>query len=515
MKTLKTIFATTLLVALTINSNAQWNPAANGIKLTPATANAGIGGDPKSNAKLRLYNSASPADTIFGLHTVMANTSSDVSKPVYGIFSTNTNAAKSAPVYGAYFKNTQSYSGPMQGNPVSSVTYGAYLDNSNSSNVGLSYGVYTNNTVNSQVAGQAYGFYSNNVCNSDNTGVLYGLHSINTIKSGGSGAALGAFLRNTRRAASSNNSSGDLYGVQVINVDSSYISTGSVYGIHLSNTSTSGGNSGNMYGVYSANAKNNSGNGALYGGYFSATRSTTSGSVYGLYSTVAGGSTNNRWAGYFTGGNVAVMEGNAGIGTATPSAKLHIVSDANTDAAILATSSENNRLIVRSGTTQPAFSTTFSLLHDFGGNRNNGFIHFLRGGSNTGGFLQFGTNGQVRMTIDTDGKVGIGKTDPYYDFDVAGIIRAREVIVNLNNGADFVFDESYALKPLNEVHNFIRTNRRLPEIPSAADMVNNGLDIGEFQIKLLQKIEELTLYVIDQDNRIKQQQEEINRLKNR
>ena len=113
------------------------------------------------------------------------------------------------------------------------------------------------------------------------------------------------------------------------------------------------------------------------------------------------------------------------------------------------------------------------------------------------------------------GSVGIGRPDPYYKLDVAGIIRAHEVKVNTNTGADFVFAEDYALRPLNEVSDFIQTNKHLPEIPSAADMVANGLDMGEFQIKLLQKIEELTLYVIEQDKQLKKQQEEINRLKSK
>jgi len=113
------------------------------------------------------------------------------------------------------------------------------------------------------------------------------------------------------------------------------------------------------------------------------------------------------------------------------------------------------------------------------------------------------------------GNVGIGRPDPYYKLDVVGIIRAHEVKVNTSPGADFVFNEDYTLKSLNEVSDFIQANKHLPEIPSAADMVNNGLDMGEFQIKLLQKIEELTLYVIEQDKQLKQQQKEINRLKNR
>lgn len=102
------------------------------------------------------------------------------------------------------------------------------------------------------------------------------------------------------------------------------------------------------------------------------------------------------------------------------------------------------------------------------------------------------------------GKLGVGTTTPICELDVKGTIHAREVLVDLNNGADFVFEKNYTLRPLNEVSDFIQANKHLPEIPSATDMTNNGLDMGEFQIKLLQKIEELTLYIIEQDKRIKE-----------
>lgn len=83
------------------------------------------------------------------------------------------------------------------------------------------------------------------------------------------------------------------------------------------------------------------------------------------------------------------------------------------------------------------------------------------------------------------------------DQEIAGKLRAREISVEITAGADHIFHESYELKPLSEVEQFIKANQHLPEIPSEKQMQEEGLNINEFQIKLLQKIEELTLYTIE------------------
>ena len=106
------------------------------------------------------------------------------------------------------------------------------------------------------------------------------------------------------------------------------------------------------------------------------------------------------------------------------------------------------------------------------------------------------------MTMLTNGNVGIGTQNPNYKLDVAGTIRANEIIVN-TTGADFVFAEDYQLRPLSEVKAFIKENKHLPEIKSAQEMQENGIGVNEFQTQLLQKIEELTLYIIQQEEIIK------------
>jgi hypothetical protein len=108
---------------------------------------------------------------------------------------------------------------------------------------------------------------------------------------------------------------------------------------------------------------------------------------------------------------------------------------------------------------------------------------------------------KLLMTLLRNGYVGIGTISPAYMLDVIGTIRAREIKVDLN-GADFVFESSYKLMPLNELEKFTKEHKHLPEIASAKEMEKNGTDLGVLASKLLQKIEELTLYTIEQNKKI-------------
>jgi hypothetical protein len=127
-------------------------------------------------------------------------------------------------------------------------------------------------------------------------------------------------------------------------------------------------------------------------------------------------------------------------------------------------------------------------------------------------------NAIPRFAIAKDGKVSIGTIDadatPNVLLTVKGTIHAKEVLIDLNAPlADFVFSPDYTLMPLNKVEAFVKTNKHLPEIPSAAEVKEKGLNMGEMQNKLLQKIEELTLYVIEQQKELQMQRAEIDELK--
>jgi hypothetical protein len=99
--------------------------------------------------------------------------------------------------------------------------------------------------------------------------------------------------------------------------------------------------------------------------------------------------------------------------------------------------------------------------------------------------------------------VGIGTTnpDPFYKLSVNGKIRAKEIRVN-TGWADYVFEKKYKLLPLAEVEKFIAQHKHLPGIAPAAVLQKQGVDISAMQTKMMEKIEELTLYLIEANKKI-------------
>lgn len=120
-----------------------------------------------------------------------------------------------------------------------------------------------------------------------------------------------------------------------------------------------------------------------------------------------------------------------------------------------------------------------------------------------------------KMRIRHNGNVGIGTDNPDAKLAVKGVIKATKLKVTQTDWADFVFEQSYELPSLQRVEDFIKQHKHLPDIPSAREVKESGLDLGEMDSKLLRKIEELTLYIIQQDKEMWEMKERLKLLENK
>jgi len=209
------------------------------------------------------------------------------------------------------------------------------------------------------------------------------------------------------------------------------------------------------------------------------------------------------------GGLTIAPDGNIGMGTDIPRQKLHIV--------------DGNILISKTSTRAPGGSPNGSIF--FGANIDDDFpngkwgIEYL---NNDGGFgygLNFwrpwnpGGGGYFNfgLFLADNGNIGIGKNDPQAKLDVNGdakingLLCAKEIRVSLSGTPcwpDYVFSKNYKLPTLSEVEQFITQNHYLPNVPPAAEVEANGVNLGEMNALLLHKIEELTLYIIQIGKRL-------------
>lgn len=204
------------------------------------------------------------------------------------------------------------------------------------------------------------------------------------------------------------------------------------------------------------------------------------------------------------------VNGKVGIGTTNPEANLHIAQNninnqnlslgkftsfGQTGGSALVSLTYNSttaNLEVNSSYTGTGFR--YGTYNDFNIENETSSTDF--------GAINFITNKKVQLAIKPNGNASLH-----------GKFEAKEVKVTLTPTADFVFDEKYDLPTLEEVEKHIKEKKHLPEIASAKVMEKEGVNMGEFQIKLLQKIEELTLYSIEQNKQIKQLKNENEALK--
>ncbi len=133
-------------------------------------------------------------------------------------------------------------------------------------------------------------------------------------------------------------------------------------------------------------------------------------------------------------------------------------------------------------------------------------------------FFTKGTDGSgpmyESMRLTHGGSLGIGTTTTgIHKLAVEGSIGAREIKVQASGWSDFVFENNYNLPTLKEVESHISENGHLKDIPSAKEVEKDGFFLGQMDAKLLQKIEELTLYTIQQEKKIEKMETQLNELK--
>lgn len=193
------------------------------------------------------------------------------------------------------------------------------------------------------------------------------------------------------------------------------------------------------------------------------------------------------------------VDGNVGIGTVTPGAKL----DVNGNIRL----NQNSTLYFDNSNGSFIRQTNGGAL-DIDASTGAGNGNITLSPASTGSlYLNYGSGNKIFFcngaatpisVINSDGSMGLGTTDPHgYKLAVNGTIHSKQVIVDLIGWPDYVFKKDYKLMPLAQVKSYIDQNQHLPGLPTDKEVESKGLDVGEMNKLLTKKVEELTLYLID------------------
>src|ERR1700744_4889483 len=208
--------------------------------------------------------------------------------------------------------------------------------------------------------------------------------------------------------------------------------------------------------------------------------------------------------------NTFPSSGNVGVGTTSPAAKLqtnYLFTDL-AGVSIQGGPSSGTALTI-GGSAGDSGASVVSVAPGWNTNASPYALDISPTGTANGTdtrLLNISFAGSNKMVVMKGGNVGIGSTNPDQKLTVKGTIHSQEVIVDMNVLPDYVFKPAYHLPTLNEVKTYIDKNHHLPEMPSAEQVAKDGLSLGEMNAKLLKKVEELTLYLIEKDKELNNQQ---------
>ncbi|MCK9451233.1 MAG: hypothetical protein M0Q90_06040 [Bacteroidales bacterium] len=216
--------------------------------------------------------------------------------------------------------------------------------------------------------------------------------------------------------------------------------------------------------------------------------------------------TGSNWT--VNGENIYRSTGYVGIGTESPNSILHVHED---NESVFTLSNNHGSLVMAIANTpsptSQAGDVVFKTTHD---NNHHGIVFNMNDNFNDGNsYIKFNDNhNHNTLTVFNNGTVGINTSNTFgHQLAVNGSIITTEVLIrHPSNWYDHVFDDDYSLMKLDELEVFISKNRHLPDIPSEDKVKSEGVQMGEITGLLLKKIEELTLYTIEQQKLIEKQQ---------
>ena len=212
---------------------------------------------------------------------------------------------------------------------------------------------------------------------------------------------------------------------------------------------------------------------------------------------------NNQFIPLAFSGSPIVLAGNVGIGTSTPKTTLEVNGEIVADTVGAA----NLRMVCGNyGVFWRNDGANTTLMHTTSGTP--------YGGWNSDRQIMLPDNNDNVYLSLNGGHVGIGTGSPQYPLSVNGVIQAKEVIVN-TGWSDYVFDRNYRVPSLEEVSDYVTREHHLPGIPSQSEVEKNGVSLGDVQSKMLAKLEELTLQVIQLNEKTKRLELENEQLRNR